>query len=498
MYQGVFAHRGEFEVFKPRLCVGLLVSVAFMLSGCAATIPRNGISNGQLAETAEIPGMPGVRFWADEVPRNPLAEIRRRTAHMPPIARDAKMQDGRKVIDTLALSGGGSDGAFGAGVLAGWTKRGDRPEFQVVTGVSAGAIIAPFAYLGPSEDEKLHTIWTQYKQDEVVTPEIFSGLLGGPALASTGPLQNLIAQYVDRQFLDRIAAQYRRGRVLLVLTTNLDAQRPVVWNMGEIALNRSPAATELFRKVILASAAIPAAFPPVKIEVEAGGRDYDELHVDGGTTREVFVSPVEAPLKAFDSLYPKPPIRRYFIIKNGKATPEQEVVKPTTLQIAGRSISTLIKSQNSGEVYHIYRVRTRRRRRLQLLGSPTVVQVRDQRDLRSKISVRTICGRRCRRPTREMAQGASGTSASRSERQCDVQLRRSANAGRPEDAPTGGRELRDRSRQYRWRKNEGAGGVSQRLQNHQCRKRAPIRTSAAATNGAACGPSSAKSDKAHR
>ncbi len=141
-----------------------------------------------------------------------------------------------------------------------------------------------------------------------------------------------------------------------MLTTNLDAQRPVVWNMGEIALNRSPEATELFRKVILASAAIPAAFPPVKIEVEADGKIYDELHVDGGTTREVFVSPVEAPLAAFNSLYPTPPIRRYFIIKNGKATPEQEVVKPTTLQIAARSISTLIKSQNQGELYQIYRV----------------------------------------------------------------------------------------------------------------------------------------------
>jgi hypothetical protein len=333
-----------------------MLATAFMLSGCAATIARNGITSAKLAETAEIPGMPGVRFWGDEVPTDPIAEVRRRTAHMPPIARDAKTREGRKVIETLALSGGGSDGAFGAGVLAGWTKRGDRPEFEVVTGVSAGAIIAPFAYLGPSEDGKLHAIWTQYKQDEVVTPELFSGLFGGPALASTAPLQNLIAQYVDREFLDRIAAQYKRGRILLVLTTNLDAQRPVVWNMGEIALNRSPAATELFRKVILASAAIPAAFPPVKIEVEADGRDYDELHVDGGTTREVFVSPVEAPLKAFDSLYLKPPIRRYFIIKNGKATPEQEVVKPTTLQIAGRSISTLIKSQNQGEVYHIYRV----------------------------------------------------------------------------------------------------------------------------------------------
>ncbi len=343
-------------MIAPKPHVMLALVFAFALTGCAAVMTRNGISSARLAETAEIPGMPGVRFWGDEVPTDPLAEIRRRTSHMPRLARSAKTINGRKIIDTLALSGGGSDGAFGAGVLAGWTKRGDRPEFQVVTGVSAGAIIAPFAFLGPSEDKKLHTIWTQYKQDQVVTPEIFSGLFGGPALASTEPLQNLIAHYVDRQFLDRIAAQYKRGRVLMVLTTNLDAQRPVVWNMGEIALNRSPQAAELFRKVILASAAIPAAFPPVKIEVEAGGQLYDELHVDGGTTREVFVSPVEAPLQAFDKLYDKPPIRRFFIIKNGKATPDQEVVKPTTLQIAGRSISTLIKSQNMGEVYHIYRV----------------------------------------------------------------------------------------------------------------------------------------------
>src|SRR5262249_43704681 len=154
----------------------LVLIFALALSGCATMITRNGISSASLAETAEIPGMPGVRFWGDEVPTNPLVEVRRRTAHMPPIARDAKTMNGRKLIDTLALSGGGSDGAFGAGVLAGWSKRGDRPEFQVVTGVSAGAIIAPFAYLGPSEDEKLRKIWTQYRQDQVATPEILSGL----------------------------------------------------------------------------------------------------------------------------------------------------------------------------------------------------------------------------------------------------------------------------------------------------------------------------------
>jgi len=343
-------------VFGRRLSIGLLTAIAFALSGCAATIPRNGIANAKLAATAEVPDMSGVRFWADEVPRDPVAEIKRRTAHMPPIAKDAKRINGRKVIETLALSGGGSDGAFGAGVLAGWSKRGDRPEFEVVTGVSAGAIIAPFAFLGPSQDEKLHTIWTQYKQSEVITTQLLPALFGGPALADTTPLANLIAKYIDRDMLDRIAAEYRRGRILMVLTTNLDAQRPVVWNMGEIAMDKSPAAMELFRKVILASAAIPAAFPPVKIEVEADGKIYDELHVDGGTTRELFVLPVEAPLKAFDPLYAEPPIRRFFIIKNGKVSPEQEVVKATTLQIASRSISTLIKSQNEGELYRIYRI----------------------------------------------------------------------------------------------------------------------------------------------
>ena len=275
---------------------------------------------------------------------------------MPPIARDSKRISGRPLVETLALSGGGADGAFGAGVLAGWTARGDRPEFEIVTGVSAGAIIAPFAYLGAAHDADLKQIWTQYKQSEVVTAQILPGLFGGASLTDTTPLAGLVAKYIDRAMLNKIAAEYQRGRVLMVLTTNLDAQRPVVWNMGEIAMSRDPRALELFRKVILASAAIPAAFPPVQIEVESGGKLYDELHVDGGTTRELFISPVQAPLKAFDALFPAPPVRRIFIIKNGKVAPEAEVVKPTTLQIAARSIATLIKSQNWSELYRIYRI----------------------------------------------------------------------------------------------------------------------------------------------
>lgn len=330
--------------------------VATAMAGCASTIERNGIPTAALADKAHVPGLAGVRFWADEVSNDPVGDIRRHTPNMPRIGRDNARVKGRPVVETLALSGGGSDGAYGAGVLTGWTERGDRPEFEVVTGVSAGAIIAPFAFLGPRYDPALKVIWTEYQQSQVVTAQFLPGLFGGQALTDTTPLAGLIAKYVDRDMLDAIAAQYKRGRILMVLTTNLDAQRPVVWNMGEIALDGTPEALELFRKVIMASAAIPGAFPPVNIDVVADGKRYEEMHVDGGTTRELFIAPVQAPLKAFDVLYPAPPIRKLYIIKNGKAVPEQDVIQQTTLKIAARSISTLIKSQNWSELYRLYRM----------------------------------------------------------------------------------------------------------------------------------------------
>jgi predicted acylesterase/phospholipase RssA len=275
---------------------------------------------------------------------------------MPKLAQGASRVGGRPVVEILALSGGGNEGAFGAGLLAGWTARGNRPQFEVVTGVSAGAIIAPFAYLGPRYDGQLKKIWTEYRTSELVTAQILPGLLGGPALADTAPLEQLINTYVDKRMLREIAAEYRKGRMLLVGTTNLDAQRPVVWNMGEIAASRHPQAAALFRKVLLASAAIPGAFPPVNITVEADGKRYDEMHVDGATTREVFVLPVQVPFKAFDALYSAPPIRKLYIVKNGKIAPETDVVKEQAIPIAVRAISTLIKSQHMGELYRIYRM----------------------------------------------------------------------------------------------------------------------------------------------
>ena len=339
---------------RPTAGIALLVSLLLCFAGgCGSLQPRIVPANAIEADKAVVPGIPHARIWGDDVPPNLMAAI---DAHMPSLKRlasAAKMVRGRPHVHILALSGGGPRGAFGAGLLKGWSEHGDRPRFDLVTGVSAGAIIAPFAFLGPAYDEQLEQIWTQYETSEIVVAQILPGILGGPALADTAPLAKLIERYVTHAFLRRIAAQHASGRMLMIGTTNLDAERPVYWNMGEIASSRHPRKLELFRKIILASAAIPGAFPPVTIEVESGGRLVQEMHVDGGTTRDVFVAPAQLNLTALDRLYKSPPKRHIYIIMNSKMTPEFDPVNPTAVAIGARAISTLIKSHDRGDLYRI-------------------------------------------------------------------------------------------------------------------------------------------------
>jgi hypothetical protein len=326
---------------------------SLVLASCAAQTARQAVPS-QLVAEATIPGLAHARFWGDEVPANILAFAQ---AHMPNakvMASKLSGARGRPLVEYLAISGGAGDGAFAAGLLAGWSRKGDRPQFEVVTGVSAGALTAPFAYLGPEYDGRLQQIWTKYDTDDLATPQVLAGLFGADAFADSSGLADLIAKYVDRKLLDRIAEEYHKGRVLLVGTTNLDAQRPVIWNMGEIASNQHPYALELFRQVILASASVPGAFPPVHIKVRAGDRVLEEMHVDGGPTRQVFVAPAQLSLKTFDRLYPRPPLRRIYIVKNGKLTPEYEAVASNTLAISARSVFTLTKSQSIGDINRIY------------------------------------------------------------------------------------------------------------------------------------------------
>ena len=332
-----------------RLMSGLIV---LALCGCAATLVREAVPE-RLASEAQLSGMVNVRFWGDraEGPMQQfvaaeLPRIRSRFAVMP---ANQMPKD-----DILALSGGADDGAFGAGLLAGWTRHGSRPTFGVVTGVSAGALIAPFAFLGPEYDRQLEAIFKSYGGEDIYRTNVLSGLLGGSALADSAPLAGLIARYVDARIVARLAQERSKGRYLFIGTTNLDAQRPVLWDLGKIAMSGRPEALDLIRKLMLASASIPGLFPPVTIRVMAGRRSFDEMHVDGGPTREVFFAPTDFSFLELDRKLGRKVQRRLWVVRNGKLEPEYSSTEPGALAISQRSIETLTKYQSIGDLNRIY------------------------------------------------------------------------------------------------------------------------------------------------
>jgi hypothetical protein len=353
---------------RSRIVVACVLAAA--LAACAG-VERVPVPES-LVLHATPQGLAHARFWGDEVPKEVVAFVQ---LHMPSVKRmavGAEREGGRPIVEYLALSGGADEGAFGAGLLVGWTKRGDRPRFEIVTGVSAGALIAPYAFLGPAYDEQLAELWTKIDAKMVATPQVLAGLLGAEALADSQPLRDLIAKHVDRRMLRRIAEEYRGGRLLMVGTTNLDAQRQVIWNMGEIAVAaaRDPAAAQLFRDVLLASASIPGVFPPVHVKVRVGDRVYEEMHVDGGTTRHVFVAPAQFSLRTFDGFYPQPPIRRVYVVRNAKLGPVYDTVAPNTLAIGARSLFTMTKSQAIGDLNHIFTMTQRDSAEFRLASIP--------------------------------------------------------------------------------------------------------------------------------
>ena len=223
----------------------MLTLVSFLF-GCASLVPRDPVPETLVAE-ARVPGIDRARWWGDEVPADVAAEIRRNLRGITKLAESPR-EKGRPVVNYLALSSGGDDGAFATGVLVGWTRSGRRPRFEIVTDVSAGALIAPFALLGPAYDKDLGAMWTGNASADLITPQPLAVLLGGNALADSQPLAQLIAQYVNRRLLHAIAREYRGGRLLLVATTNLDVQRPVVWIAMAEATTRTRAVMSAYRR----------------------------------------------------------------------------------------------------------------------------------------------------------------------------------------------------------------------------------------------------------
>lgn len=254
----------------------------------------------------------------------------------------------------LAISGGGDNGAFGAGFLNGWTKAGTRPEFKLVTGVSTGALIAPFAFLGPEYDDELKALYTNISARDILKKRTFFSVLFKDAMADNAPLWNLVKQYIDQKMLAAIAAEHARGRVLLIGTTNLDARRPVIWNFTKIAASGNPGALELIHRLLIASAAIPAAFPPEMIDVMVDGKPYQEMHVDGGAAAQVFIYPPGLKLAEFSKEHHAERQRKLYIIRNARLDPDWAQTERWTLSIANRAIASLIEYQGIGDLYRIF------------------------------------------------------------------------------------------------------------------------------------------------
>ena len=259
----------------------------------------------------------------------------------------------------LALSGGGDRGAFSAGFLNGWTQAGTRPEFKLVSGVSTGALIAPFAFLGSEYDQDLKAMYTSVSQKDILAQRFFYSVFLQDALADTTPLARLLKVHVTQALVDALAAEYAKGRLLFIGTTNLDARRPVVWNVTKIAASGRPESIDLLRKIMLASAAIPGAFPPVMFDVEARGKPYQEMHVDGGATTQVFVYWAGVNLKQLADEHIATRERKIYALVNARLDPEWGEVERRTLPITFQAIDTLIQYQTMGDLYRIYTI-TRR------------------------------------------------------------------------------------------------------------------------------------------
>lgn len=266
---------------------------------------------------AVVPGFPDVRAWGDTA------------------------EGFQKVLPTadgpwLAMSGGGADGAFAAGLLNGWTQSGKRPEFSVITGVSIGALLAPYAFLGPKYDEEL-----RQSVVSITGADIFEDRPTQESFLDTWPLRRLIEKRVTPELMANVAAEHRKGRRLLVVTTNADAGRRVIWDMGAIAAKGDEAALKLFRDVLMASSAIPGFFTPVLIDVEANGKKFQELHIDGSVTAPFFVGP-EALLEPGSKL--RLPASELYIVLNSRLAPDFYPPERSTVAILSRLISVVLRA----------------------------------------------------------------------------------------------------------------------------------------------------------
>lgn len=349
----------------------LLAAASMVLAGCAS-LERNPVP-AELVSKAVIPGQADVRARAgtfnDAMQRDFALSLEQESPEDFP-----RGDDGYILYPYLAISGGGANGAFGAGFMNGWTTTGKRPVFKIVTGVSTGALMAPFVFLGVENDATLREFYTTTRSQDIFVPgSMLRRLLSGESLADTGPLKAIIDRIIDESLLRRVAEAHARGRRLYVGTTDLDSQQFMIWNLGMIASSGHPDALELFRTVVLASASIPVAFPPVffEVEVEAGGERYDEMHVDGAVAANLFVTGgVIRPGLARSEGKRAPGREHYYIIHNGQLAARPSPTNRSVRAIALRSLDVASRAGMQDELARIYVLALREKAEYSWVGIP--------------------------------------------------------------------------------------------------------------------------------
>lgn len=326
------------------------------LAGCALPTRLAAVPRGRAGE-ATVLGVPNERFFPTQpggqeaLQREFVSAVERQLATRGLPAGVPNLE-----LDLLGISGGGENGAFGAGLLNGWSERGGRPVFSLVTGISTGALSAPFAFLGSAWDPQLRSVYTDITLTDVLIQRGYTAAIWDDAMADNSPLFRTISRYLDEAILTEIARAYRAGRLLLIGTSDLDAQMPVIWNIGAIAASSHPRAPETVRRILLASSAIPGAFAPVLFDVTLDGERYQELHVDGGAFAQVFLYPPSVSRFRQQRMARRLPVApaRAWIIRNARLDPEWANVERRTLGIAGRAIASMIAASGYNDLLRIY------------------------------------------------------------------------------------------------------------------------------------------------
>ncbi len=332
----------------------LAIGIIFLSAGCAK-LERTPIP-GELISKAEIQGIKDIRSFgggfSEQMQQDLELSIKQESETI-----FLSQPSGHKVYKGLALSSGGANGAFGAGFLAGWTAHGSRPDFKIVTGISTGAIIAPFAFLGSEYDPQLEDLFTSTSTDTLVKFKGIGALFTPESLFESTPMLKRMQKIVDENFLAQVAKEHNKGKRLLIGTTHLDAGRLVVWNMGKIANSGHPNALSLFHQIILASASIPGIFPPVLIDVEADGNQYDEMHVDGGVKAQFFLMEALVNINKFrkQTLQKVATAQKeIYVIRNGKIATEPKPVKRNIVDILKRTSDDMTETAVRDSLYRLY------------------------------------------------------------------------------------------------------------------------------------------------